>query len=101
MLEYVRRTITYHSIRIGKLLFEVTDGSALSAKYQLKAFDIINHTVNNINQYQCSMQHNPPVLLHQGVGLEPEDEDLRQRADGSDQPGQRKHHPGNEVKNYV
>ena len=46
------------------------------------------------------MQHNPPVLLHQGVGLEPEDEDLRQRADGGDQPGQRKHDPGHEVKSY-
>ena len=46
------------------------------------------------------MQHNPPVLLHQGVGLEPEDEDLRQRADGGDQPGQQKHHPGREVKSY-
>ena len=34
------------------------------------------------------------------MGLEPEDEDLRQRADGGDQPGQRKHHPGNEVKSY-
>ena len=42
----------------------------------------------------------PPVLLHQGVGLEPEDEDLRQRADGGDQPGHSKHHPGNEVKSY-
>ena len=34
------------------------------------------------------------------MGLEPEDEDLRQRADGGDQPGQRKHDPGNEVKSY-
>ena len=42
----------------------------------------------------------PPVLLHQGVGLQPEDEDLRQRADGGDQPGHSKHHPGDEVKSY-
>ena len=34
------------------------------------------------------------------MGLEPEDEDLRQRADGGDQPGQRKHHPGREGKSY-
>ena len=98
--------ITYHSIRIGKLFFKVTNGSALSAKYQLKAFDIFYHTINNINittniNVEEKEQHNPPVLLHQGVGLEPEDEDLRQRADGSDQPGQRKHDPADEVKNYV
>ena len=41
------QTITYHSIRIGKFLFEVTDGSALSAKYQLETFDIFNITINN------------------------------------------------------
>ena len=34
------------------------------------------------------------------MGLQPEDEDLRQRADGRDQPSQRKHDPGNEVKSY-
>ena len=98
--------ITYHSIRIGKFFFKVTDGSALSAKYQLKAFDIFNHTINNINittniNVEEEEQYNPPVLLHQGVGLEPEDEDLRQRADGGDQPGQRKHDPGNDVKSNV
>ena len=34
------------------------------------------------------------------MGLEPEDEDLRQRADGGDQPGHSKHDPDNEVKSY-
>ena len=32
--------------------------------------------------------------------LEREDEELRQRADGGHQPGQRKHDPGDEVKSY-